>query len=56
MSFLLTNEATGCNTWFEKRDYRKQTWQHPISRKWHCIDLVIMKKVHRKKCLDVYMM
>ena len=34
----------------------KQTWQHPKSLKWHCIDYVIMKKEHRRKCLDVCVM
>ena len=38
LSFLSTNEATVCNTWFQKRRIYKQTWQHPKSRKWHCID------------------
>lgn len=52
-SFLSTNEATVCNTWFKKKDIRKQTWQHPKSLKWHCIDYVIMRKAHRRKCLDV---
>jgi len=53
LSFLSTNEATVCNTWFQKRRIYKQTWQHPKSRKWHCIDYIIMKKEHRRKCLDV---
>ncbi len=38
LSFLSTNEATVCNTWFKKRDMSKQTWQHPKSKRWHCID------------------
>ena len=29
LSFLSTNEATVCNSWFQKRDIQKQTWQHP---------------------------
>ena len=29
LSFLSINEATVCNTWFEKKDIHKQTWQHP---------------------------
>ena len=53
LSFLSTNEATVCNTWFQKRRIYKQTWQHPKSHKWHCIDYVIMRKEHRRKCLDV---
>ena len=56
LSFLSTNEATMCNSWFQKRDIQKQTWQHPKSRKWHCIDYVIMRQAHRRKCLDVSVM
>lgn len=53
LSFLSTNDATVCNTWFEKRDIHKQTWQHPKSKQWHCIDYVIMRKADQRKCLDV---
>ena len=53
LSFLSTNEATVCNTWFRKCDIHKQTWQHPKSTKWHCIDYVIMRKGYKRKCLDV---
>ena len=56
LSFLSTNEATVCNTWFRKKEIYKQTWQHPKSKKWHCIDYVIMRKVHRRKCVDVSVM
>ena len=52
LSFLSINEATVCNTWFAK-DIHKQTWQHPKSKQWHCIDYVIMRKAHRRRCLDV---
>ncbi len=54
LSFLATNKATVCNSWFKKRDIQKQTWQHP--RKWHCIDYVIMRQTHRRRCLDVSVM
>ena len=40
LPFLSTNEATVCNTWFQKKRIYKQTWQHPKSHKWHCIDYV----------------
>ncbi len=52
LSFLATNEATVCNSWFKKRDVQKQTWQHPQSRKWHCIDYVIMRQTHRGCCRE----
>ena len=53
LSFLSINDATVCNTWFEKKAIHKQTWQHPKSKQWHCIDYAIMKRAHRRKCLDV---
>ena len=53
LSFLSTNEATVCNTWFKKRDICKQTWQHPKSKRWHCIDYMIVRKA---RCLDVSVM
>ena len=56
LSFLSTNEATVCNTWFKKRDICKQTWQHPKSKRWHCIDYMIVRKAHRRRCLDVSVM
>ena len=53
---LSMNEAMLCNIWFKKKDIHKQTWQHPKSLKWHCIDYVIMRMAHRRKCLDVSVM
>ena len=53
LSFLSINDATVCNTWFEKKAIHKQTWQHPKSKQWHCIDYAIMKRAHHRKCLDV---
>ena len=53
LSFLAINEATVCNTWFWKKEIYKQTWQHPRSKQWHCIDYVIMRQRDRKRCLDV---
>ena len=32
LTFLAINEATVCNTWFQKKDIHKQTWQHPRSK------------------------
>ena len=53
LSFLSINEATVRNLWFQKKVINKQTWQHVISQKWHYIDYVILRKAHRRKCLDV---
>ena len=36
-----------------KRDIHKQTWQHPKSKQWSCIDFVVIKQRDRKLCMDV---
>ena len=56
LSFLSINDATVCNTWFPKKAIHKQTWQHPKSKQWHCIDYAIMRKSHRRRCMDVTVM
>ena len=33
LSFLSANKVTVCNTWFEKEDIYKQTWQHSRLKK-----------------------
>lgn len=53
LNFLLLNEATICNTWFKKKAIHKQIWQHPKSKKWHCIDYAITRQGDRKWYLDV---
>ena len=53
LMFLSMMEATVCNTWFKKRNIFKQTWQHPKSKQWHCIDYAIMRQKDRRRCLDV---
>ena len=52
LNFLLRNEATICNTWFQKKSLHKQTWQHPKSKVWHCIDFAIVRQKDRKRCMD----
>ena len=42
LSFLSLHQTAICNTWFKKKDVHKQTWQHPKSKQWSCIDNVIM--------------
>jgi len=53
LQLLAAHEATVLNSWFEKREIHKQTWMHPRSRQWHCIDYCIMRQRDRAKCLDV---
>ena len=41
LSFCALNELVIMNTTFEKKDIQyvsKYTWEHPGSKKWHCID------------------
>ena len=52
LAFLSNNEAVICNTWFEKKNIHKQTWQHPKSKRWHCIDFAIMRRRDRRRCLN----
>ena len=37
----------------QKTAIYKQTWQHPKSKQWHCIDYVITRQKDRKWCLDI---
>ena len=52
LAFLATNEARVCNTWFPKKEIHKRTWQHPKSKKWHCIDYAVIRQRDHKRCLD----
>ena len=56
LSFLSVNGATVCNTWFAKKDINKCTWQHPKSKRWHCIDYAIVRKSERWRCMDAMVM
>lgn len=31
------------NTWFQQKDKLKSTWRHHRSKKWHMIDLIIVR-------------
>ena len=53
LSFLSSHQTTICNTWFEKKDIHKQTWQHPRSKQWSCIDFIVVRQKDRKQCQDV---
>ena len=53
LTFLSLHQATICTTWFTKKDIHMVTWQHPKSKKWGCIDYVIMRQKDRRICLDV---
>ena len=53
LSFCALNELAIMNTFFEKKSIHKHTWQHSGSKKWYCIDYVIMKQGQRRWCSDV---
>ena len=53
LSFLSVNRATVCNTWFAKKAIHQQTWQHPNSKKWSCINYVTISQSDIRICLDV---
>ena len=56
LSFCSSNDLTIMNTCFEKKAIHKQTWQHPGTKKWHCIDYIIMRKSQRRLCSDAQVM
>jgi len=53
LTFCALNGLSVMNTWFEKSDIYKYTWQHPGSKRWHCIDYILMRQSQRKYCCDV---
>ena len=53
LSFLSLHQTTVCNTWFQKKAIHKQTWQHPQSKQWSCIDFVVVQQRNRGRCVDV---
>jgi len=52
LGFLNSNQATACNTWFQKKGIHLATWQHPRSKSWFYIDYVGMRERDRWMCLD----
>ena len=52
LTSLSLSKATVYNTWFIKKDTHEQTWQHPRSKKWHCIDCTITRQADCKRCLN----
>ena len=56
LSFCSANNLSIMNSFFEKKNIHKQTWQHPGTKAWHCIDFVIMRQNQRKCCVDTQVM
>lgn len=53
LSFLLLHQASVCNTWCQKRNIHKWTWQYPKSKQWSCIDYVIVRQKDKAMCTNV---
>ena len=53
LAWCLLNGLVVMNTVFEKKEIHKYTWQHPGSKRWHCIDYIIMRQCQRHMCSDV---
>ena len=47
LTFCAVNGLTVMNTWYEKKEIYKYTWQHPGSKMWHCIDYILMRQSQR---------
>ena len=55
LSFCASNQLAIMNTMFEKKNAQhKATWQHAGSKRWHCIDYVVMRQSQRRICNDVH--
>ena len=52
LSFCAANNLSIMNTFFEKRDIYKQSWQHPGTKQWHCIDFIVVRQCQQKSCTD----
>ena len=53
LAWCSLNGLVVMNTVFEKKEIHKYTWQHPGSKRWHCIDCIIMRQCQRHMCSDV---
>ena len=53
LSFAAFNQLCICNIWFPKRNIFKQTWQHPGTLQWHCIDFILVRQDDHHLCTDV---
>ena len=53
ISFCSLTGATLCKMLFRKKTIHKQTWQHPKSKQWCCIDYSIVSRAQSWRCLDV---
>ena len=51
-SFLTRNGLGVTNTFFQHADIHKGTWQHPRSKLWHMIDLIIVRQRHLWRVRD----
>ena len=52
LQFCAVNQLTVMNTWFQKKDIYFGMWMHPATKKYHMIDLIVMRAAQRVCCLD----
>ena len=56
LQFCAVNQLTVMNTWFQKKDTYFGTWMHPATKKYHMIDLIVVRGEQRACCRDVKVM
>ena len=56
LEFCSSNHLTIMNSWFKKKDVYLGTWMHPATKKFHTIDLIVMRAGQRMFCTDVQVM
>ena len=56
LEFCSSNHLTIMNSWFEKKDIHLGTWMHPATKRFHTIDLIVMRASQRRFCTDVQVM
>ena len=54
LDFLSLNNATISNTWFSKKPIYKRSWQHPMTKRWHAIDFIVVHQRDRRLCHDCH--
>ena len=53
IAFCAMNDLKIMNTWFRKKRIHQGTWQHPATKSWHMIDLVLVNKKYCRSVEDV---
>ena len=56
LQFCTANQLTVMNNWFQKKNIYYGTWMHPVTKKHHMIDLIVMRATGRVSCRDFKVM